>query len=87
MPMPSMPTIPVHFFYIENGVIGKSFRALCTTVPRAGEIIFPEAGSAKVIVHVVAYRAETIPGLGPTMIPNVFLRELTADEAASVGNF
>ncbi len=85
-PAPSIPAIPVHFVYCDAGAIQRQYRALCTTVPREGEIIFPEAGSQKVIVHVVCYRSEIVQGGAPTMIPTVFLRELTHEETEKVGS-
>lgn len=86
MPIPAFPQIPVHFHYFDGGQPQRSYRALCTTVPRAGELVFPEKGSPKVIVHAVAYRAETLPGGTATMIPQVFLRELTREECEAIGS-
>jgi hypothetical protein len=84
-PLPSIPTIPVTFIYVDAGKIEREFQAICTSIPREGELVFPPAGSTKVIVHVVTYGIKQIPGVGSTIVPFVFLRELTTLEEARVG--
>lgn len=84
-PMPKFSLFPVHFHYLSGGNIEKSFLATCAAVPRVGEVVFPESGSRKVIVHVVTYRTVTMPGGVATMIPNIFLREPTPDEEQRIG--
>jgi hypothetical protein len=81
----SMPIIPVNFIYISEGEIGKQFLATCSSVPREGELVFPEAGSSKVIVHAVVYRTQTLDKGRATLLPTVFLRELTQDEEERIG--
>jgi hypothetical protein len=84
--MPSFPQIPVLFCYIDHGQVQKKFHALCSSVPRVGEQVAPQAGSPVVVVHAVIHRAEMMPGAIPAMIPQVFLRELTPEEQASLGS-
>jgi hypothetical protein len=81
----AMPVIPVHFFYCDQGNIQQSWRFVCTSVPRQGDVIFPQAGSKKLVVHVVVYKADRSTGT-PTMIPHVFLREPTPEEERRIGS-
>jgi hypothetical protein len=80
----AQPAIQVFFIYESEGVVDKTFHATCTAVPRVGELVFPQAGSSAVIVHAVGYRTEQIPGLGPIMRPEVWLREMTLEERGAV---
>jgi hypothetical protein len=86
MPPPAFPQVPVLFVYVDGGEIGKTFHALCSSVPRVGELVVPQAGSPSVIVHAVTYRAQMTPWGIPGMIPQVFLRELTVDEKKHAGS-
>jgi hypothetical protein len=63
----AIPVIHVTFLYCDEGKEQRRFQAICTAIPREGELVAPEAGSKRVIVHAVAYRI-------------VFLRELTQEE-------
>ncbi len=85
-PNMAMPIIPVTFIYIDNGTIGKQFQAICSSVPRVGEVVFPQAGSNKVFVHAVAYQTKSLTKEQATMMPVVFLRELTEQEQATLGS-
>jgi uncharacterized protein (DUF433 family) len=75
--------MPVNFVYLGpegEEVPDKQFQARCSALPRAGEIIVPMAGSARVVVtdvyhklgHSTAFPGELI------LIPTVVLEEVNA---------
>ncbi len=76
----AIPVIHVTFLYIDEGREQRRFQAICKAIPREGELVAPEGGSKRVMVHAVAYRIEQVDGMGRMMMPIVFLRELTQDE-------
>ena len=76
----AVPVIHVTFIYCDEGKEQRRFQAICTAIPREGELVAPEAGSKRVMVHAVAYRIEQVDGVGRMMQPIVFLRELTQEE-------
>ena len=80
MPPASFPVIPVHFFCVVDGHPQRPVRASCASVPRIGEVVFPEKGSPYLVVDLVIYEAQSLPGEGATMIPRVILREPTEEE-------
>ncbi len=75
----AVPAIVVTFLYCDEGKEKRRFQAYCTAIPREGELVAPEAGSKRVIVHAVTYRIEQLD-VGRMLVPVVFLRELTQEE-------
>jgi|GEM_PF-4527160 len=86
MPPPSFPMIPVLFCYIDGGIVQKKFHAMSSSVPRAGELVAPQAGSASLMVHTVIYRVEMMPNGVAGAHPIVYLRELTDQEKKEIGS-
>ena len=78
--VPAATFLSVIFLYLDEEGNEKQYQALCTAIPREGEIVSPEAGSKQVIVHAVAHKVDQLPGIGAILIPLVFLRDLNADE-------
>jgi hypothetical protein len=54
-----LPEIPVRFIYLApdgQEDLDRQFDAICLSVPRIGEIVVPQAGSPKVVVHQVYHK-------------------------------
>jgi hypothetical protein len=77
---PAMPFLKVTFVYLEGGQEQRRYQMWCSAIPREGELVRPEAGSKRVIVHAVVHCVEQIGESGPALLPVVFLRDLTPDE-------
>ena len=59
MSEPLIPEIPVRFIYLApdgQEELDRQFDAICSSVPRIGETVVPQAGSKKVIVHNVYHK-------------------------------
>lgn len=62
-----LPKILVHFVYLspdENDIPSKEFDGVCDSVPRIGEMVVPQAGSERVIVHAVYNKFIPKPEMG-----------------------
>lgn len=75
----SLP-FPVSFVYLApdgSEAVDTQFQALCAFVPRVGEMVMPQAGSRKVLVHSVYYKIVTAPDSSGVfvMYPTVVLKE------------
>jgi len=76
-----MPEIPVSFVYLApdgTEATDTQFIAVCSSVPRVGEMVVPHAGSKKVVVHQVYYAITAHPHVPRcfSMTPNVVLKEV-----------
>ena len=76
-----LPEIPVRFVYLgDDGRehLDTEFDAICVSVPRVGEMVIPDSGSNKVVVHSVYHRFvlnEDMDASRPVQYITVVLRE------------
>jgi hypothetical protein len=80
--IPAIPLIKVTFVFLVDGKEQRRYQIWCPAIPREDEIVRPEHGSKQMIVHSVSHYVEQIGVSEPTMIPVVFLRDLTQEEQA-----